>query len=770
MRKTIVLFIVLFCSTMLFAQEEKLPKYGFEISNQGGFYKSDFQLSVKSKDGVRVFYTIDGSTPSSASIPYTSPIPIKEETNIIRLVGYLNGKKLEVNTQTYFIGRSFSLPVFSITTEPDNLWSAGRGIYAKGCCADTVQPYYGANFWKGWERPMNIEMYEPNGNVAINQPVGVRIFGGWSKGLPQKSLTIVARKKYGSGKIKYKLLPELDQKKYKTFILRNSGGDFNKAHLRDAFMTQLVKPIDLEIQEQRPAIVYLNGKYWGIQYIREKLNEHYIHEHFDIDRDSISLLKHRGDRQHGKKLNYDKMIQFLKTHSLKDEQNMAYIESVMDVQNYISYNIAETYSDNRDAGGNIRYWRSYANDSKWRWIFFDLDLGLNSNSKIGHKRNTVQKFTSVNNEAWPDPPWSTLIIRSLLENPRMQELYINTFADYLNTIFKEETAEKLLNEMAATIETEMPYHKARWGGNMDRWNADIDLVRTFVRERPKYLRLFIQEKFNLPGTVNIEVLVPQKEVAKVQLNSLKLDDAFKGIYFKNHPISLKVKPSVDYEFVGWKELKTNDLEYKFSPADNMVLTPEFKRKNWSTFRGKIVVNEVYNLKDGSWIELYNTTNTAIDVSGFKVRDDKDNHVFVLPKGTTIQPKGYLVISETDLGSEAPNVHGMDFSISDNDKVRFYDTEDFMIDQVNLNETIEDQGYIRINPEKNTEDNWMMGAFSLGKINPSYSKILNDRAEAEKQRQIILYSSIGGGVLLFVILLIVIIKRRGKRKEKLVVVL
>lgn len=770
MRKTILLIFSLFLGTLLFAQDKKLPKYGFEISNQGGFYKSDFQLTVRPQDGVQVFYTTDGSTPNSASIRYSSPITIKGEVSTIRLVGYLNGKRLEVNTQTYFVGRSHSLPVFSITTEPDNLWSAGRGIYAKGCCADTVQPYYGANFWKGWERPMNIEMYEPNGDIAINQPVGIRIFGGWSKGLPQKSLTVVARKKYGSSKIKYKLLPELDQKKYKTFILRNSGGDFNKAHLRDAFMTQLVEPIDLEIQEQRPAVVYLNGQYWGIQYIREKLNEHYIHEHFDVHRDSISLLKHRGDRQHGSKLNYPKMIQYLKTHSLADEKNMEYIESIMDVENYISYNIAETYSDNRDAGGNIRYWRSYAKGSKWRWIFFDLDLGLNSNSKVGHKRNTVKKFTSVNNEAWPDPPWSTLIIRRLLENPRMQELYINTFADYLNTIFKEETAEKLLNEMAGAIEKEMPYHKARWGGNMDRWNNDVDLVRTFIKERPKYLRQFIQEKFNLDGTVNIHVLVPDKNVAKVKLNSLKLKDEFKGIYFKNHPLNLEVKPSVDYEFVGWKELKSNELIYKFSPAGDMTLTPEFKRKNWSTLRGKVVINEVYNLKGGSWIELYNNSAQAIDVSGFKIRDDKDDHVFVLPAGTTIQPKGYLVVSETELGSDAPNIHGMEFSISDNDKVRFYDTEDYMIDEVDLEETIEDQGYIRVNPETFGDDNWVAGVFSMGKINPSYSKILNDRAEAEKQRKIILYSSIGGGVLLFVILLIVIIKRRGKRKEKLVVVL
>ena len=166
---------------------------------------------------MRVFYTLDGSKPSSGSTPYSNSISVNGITTL-RVVGYLNGKRLETNTQTYFTERAYSLPVSSITTDPDNLWSGGRGIYAKGCCADSVQPYYGANFWKGWERPMNIEMYEPDGTVALNQEAGIRIFGGWSKGLPQKSLTIIARKKYGKKKFKYKLLPKLNQKKYKTFI------------------------------------------------------------------------------------------------------------------------------------------------------------------------------------------------------------------------------------------------------------------------------------------------------------------------------------------------------------------------------------------------------------------------------------------------------------------------------------------------------------------------------------------------------------------------
>jgi hypothetical protein len=315
----------------------------------------------------------------------------------------------------------------------------------------------------------------------------------------------------------------------------------------------------------------------------------------------VSLLKHRGDRQHGKKLNYPKLIQYLKTHSLAEQKHMDYVNSVMDVENFIAYNISETYSDNRDAGGNIRYWRESKEGGKWRWIFFDLDLGLNSNSKVGHKRNTVKKFTSANYEAWPDPAWSTLIIRKLLENEKTRELYINTFADYLNSIFKEDVANKLLIEMAKTIENEMPFHKKRWGGSMKNWESSVELVRTFIKERPGFLREFIVEKFKLGGTVSINITAPDKGVGSIQLNSLKLKENFEGIYFKNNPIHLRVKPTVDYEFSGWKELGSNELDYSFTPVENQTLTPEFTKKRASLFQGKIVINEVFNKKDASWV-------------------------------------------------------------------------------------------------------------------------------------------------------------------------
>ena len=90
-----------------------------------------------------------------------------DKTTPIRAVAYKNGKPGKIVTHTYLIGREYNMAVISITGNPDDFFSFDRGIYVKGCCADSLPPYKRANFWKGWERRINIEFYEPTGELGF---------------------------------------------------------------------------------------------------------------------------------------------------------------------------------------------------------------------------------------------------------------------------------------------------------------------------------------------------------------------------------------------------------------------------------------------------------------------------------------------------------------------------------------------------------------------------------------------------------------------------
>ncbi|MCK5078165.1 MAG: chitobiase/beta-hexosaminidase C-terminal domain-containing protein, partial [Calditrichia bacterium] len=180
-----------------------------QFSQNGGFFSSSFLVLLSgNNNGETIYYTTDGSEPTSTSTTYINPILI-DETKIIRAImlgdGVLPGK---IITNTYFMNETSTLPVISISSTPANFWDTDSGIYVMGENAEPDFPYFGANFWENWERPINIELFETDGNQVLNSGAGVKIFGGWSRGFEQKSISIFARGKYGNSEFNYQLFSE----------------------------------------------------------------------------------------------------------------------------------------------------------------------------------------------------------------------------------------------------------------------------------------------------------------------------------------------------------------------------------------------------------------------------------------------------------------------------------------------------------------------------------------------------------------------------------
>ena len=92
----------------------------------------------------------------------------------------------------------------------------------------------------------------------------------------------------------YKLFPNSDINKYESFVLRNSGNDWESTILRDGFITSLTDDLDIDHQRYRPAALYINGEFWGIQNIREKVSEHFISSNHSIGAEHIDLLDIQG--------------------------------------------------------------------------------------------------------------------------------------------------------------------------------------------------------------------------------------------------------------------------------------------------------------------------------------------------------------------------------------------------------------------------------------------------------------------------------------------
>ncbi len=202
--------------------------------------------------------------------------------------------------------------------------------------------------------------------------------------------------------------------------------------MRDALMTGLVTDLDLDLQAYRPSVVYINGEYWGIHNIREKINEHFLESNCGIDADHIDILECNASVVEGSDEHYLAMIDYIETHDMSDTGNYTYIGNTNGNPNFITYEIAEIFFNNTDwPRNNIKFWRPQTADGKWRWILYDTDFGFGYYfmEEEYYAENTLEWATDPNSTEIGNPPWSTFLLRSLLENQSFRYDFINRFCD-----------------------------------------------------------------------------------------------------------------------------------------------------------------------------------------------------------------------------------------------------------------------------------------------------------------------------------------------------
>ncbi|QQS35384.1 MAG: CotH kinase family protein [Ignavibacteriales bacterium] len=619
------------------------------FSQAAGFYASPVSVTLTpGVQGESIYYTLDGSMPDENSTLYLNPIQITS-TKVLRATeigsGLLPGNTI---TNTYFINVPSDLTVVSLSTNPEHFFDEEFGIYTLGDSAEPDFPYFGANFWKDWEKPIHVELFETNGSLAFSIDAGVKIFGGWSRGHAQKSLAIFARNEYGPGSIDYQFFPELPITEFESFVLRNSGNDWQSTMFRDGLITGLVDNLGIDKQAFRPAIVFINGQYWGIHNIREKVNEDFLASHHGVDPDSVDILEYGGDIVEGDNEHYIALLEYLESNSPSIQQNYEYVKTQMDVENYIKYMATQIYAANKDwPGSNIKFWRPRTANGKWRWIMFDTDFGFGLYDQTAYSFNMLTFATATNGPSWPNPPWSTFLFRKLLENTGFKNDFINCFSDLSNTVFKATVVVDKINTMKSAIESEIPRHHSRWN-EMGDWSSEVQRMITFANNRLSYSRLHFTQNFNA-GSVNLLSLSGvDTSMGKVRINSIETNSpVWTGYYFANVPVKVIAKPKPGFRFVRWEgSVSSISDTLSISVTEWVSLTPVFELNTASL--PDIVINEInynssvaFNTED--WIELYNNTDSTVNLSNWIFKDEEDIHNFVIPSGTVLNAGEYFVL-------------------------------------------------------------------------------------------------------------------------------
>ena len=483
-----------------------------------GLYYSTVYVEINVPADTQVYYTSDGSEPTTASTPYNGERLEMNFTSVLRARAFSPNPEIqpsETVTGTWLINTYHSLPVISLSSDPKNLWDPVNGMLANGNIIKEAAgklPFKNSTYRKvknsGARFPVHVEMYDTDGTTVLNQDAQFSLMGDFSLDMPQKSMKFRAKSKYGAKTFAASLFPDREYTEYKSFVLRNSGNDSMWTRLLDGFESRLLDDCGATVMHQawRPVAVYLNGVYWGHMNLRERVDKYFVAQHEGLtldDADRFDILQASGAVKYGSNKEYKAMVKKIKAgNPAKNEEDLQYILDNVDVDNLFEYMAFEMFVGNSDIG-NTRYYRLKGTDSKWRWIWYDADYGLfmsNFNSPRSYTKESGMGDQKIDNT----------IFRKLLSVPEYKQMFLAK----LGEIFQHLTTERMLEVLEPMVEEitpEMELHWARWGEENDKmvfsdvpttvdgayryWEKRVDRLRNVIKKRPTLLWEMVQAAF-----------------------------------------------------------------------------------------------------------------------------------------------------------------------------------------------------------------------------------------------------------------------------------
>ncbi|HOC33321.1 MAG TPA: CotH kinase family protein [Ruminococcus flavefaciens] len=449
-------------------------------------------------------------------------------------------------------------------------------------------------------KAVHVDMFEGDGSLGFSQDMGVRIFGASSRANLQKSLKLIARKKYGSGKVDYELIPDAETSdgdtlgKYDSFILRCGANDASWTKLRDPVLQELVRDRDFETQCGRPAIAFLNGEYWGLYQITEDYSDNYIHNRYGYGKDNTVIIKN-GDLEDGLQSDFDdykELVKFVRNNDMSVRENYEKLGEMIDLQSMADYHASQIYINNQDVYGdawmnNTRMWKlrtpedDAQGDGRWRYMLYDTEYSTYLYGRGGD-------FDALKNAMFENSD-SVIFSKTLRQNKEFRELFLNTVMDLANLNYTKENTDKVIDNYYELYSPLMEEHVKRFGPEWRVRNLyngfytnQINTFRNFFDGRREKLAKALISYGLGRSTSELTVTVNNNEWGTVTINTIAPEissTGWKGLYFNDCELVITAIPYDGYEFDGWSGLangRRKTVRVKLSEASS--IKAKFKKK------------------------------------------------------------------------------------------------------------------------------------------------------------------------------------------------
>jgi hypothetical protein len=491
--------------------------------------------------------------------------------------------------------------------------------------------------------------------------------------------------------------PERDE--YKSVYLRNGSNQYLKFEFKDAMETKMMSFNTLNYYSAcAPTVVYINGSYFGLYEMREKLNDEYFKKNYHATIDStFHLLSRSYYYQYVLRALNGSADTFMTdyNHFLElSHSDVLYLnkaDKILDLDYYTDYIIAQSWIADTDwPHNNIKIVKGDFTNHKWRFILQDLEWALNPNGWSSSSLDHIGYI--LNFDA------STPYIRfwqELIKDPAYKRKFINRFADIMNTSYLPVNTTAVAQSIYDASYPEMRAEYVKWGGgesmantNMTQYANNLAIFKSELNSRSNTVRSNIISHFGLTGKYTMELQVLPASAGVIQINTITPQVyPWKGVYFTGVPVKIEAKGTGNYVFDYWepntyiKDVKNPVIEtdiklsgyqfiahYKFKAPEQAITISEVN----------YVSGDLYPASD--WVELYNYGQNAMDLTGWYMTDSEATHKWVFP-GSINLPSGERLVLASNLAKFSavyPNVKNVigsfDFGLgTPTDQVKIYNS-------------------------------------------------------------------------------------------------
>jgi len=528
-----------------------------------GFYAGAQSVTITSPDpNITIRYTTNGSTPTGTSPVYSTPINIAT-TTVLRAKAFSSTATIPasfIESNTFFINSPHTVNVMSVFGDQLANLMAGN----------TSTPQVGA------------EYFDSSGTFRTEGYGEANKHGNDSWAYAQRGIDFICRDQYGYNyALTHRIFNMKARKEFQHIILKaaandnypfegtpnnNFPGEFGGAHIRDQYVHTVSQKAGLHLDERTwaPLVMYVNGQYWGLYDIREKVDDKDFMDYYhNTKEDSLQMLKTWGGTwsEYGgaqAQTDWNNLANFVQSNNMTIAANYNYVDGVYSIKSLADYVILNSYCVTSDwLNWNTIWWRGLnvnADKKKWRYALWDEDATFNHYINYTGIPNTDPNADPCDPESLGDPGGQghVPILNALMTNPTFKQYYVMRYFDLLNGPLSCQRMIDVYDSMITVITPEMPAQITRWGGTVAQWQNNVTDLRNFILERCDTLTRLFNSCYNVTGPYTIKVNVDPPGSGTVDFNSLHLTNfIWSGVYPGNLPITVAETPNTGYCFSHW---------------------------------------------------------------------------------------------------------------------------------------------------------------------------------------------------------------------------